>query len=30
MRKILLETMKLKEEDLKGKHLVAMGVDADF
>jgi hypothetical protein len=30
MRTILLDVMKLNEEDLKGKHLVAMGVDADF
>ena len=30
MRTILLDIMKLKEEDLVGKHLVAMGVDTDF
>lgn len=30
MRYILLEKMGLKEEDLKGKHLVTVGYDADF
>ena len=30
MRYILLEKMGLKEEDLKGKHVVAYAYDADF
>jgi len=30
IRHILLEVMGLKEEDLKGKHLVAVSLDADF
>jgi len=30
IRNILLDKMGLKEEDLKGKHLVAMAYDADF
>lgn len=30
IRYILLEQMKLKEEDLKCKHLIAYGYDADF
>ena len=30
MRYILLEVMKLKEEDLRGKHVVAFAYDADF
>ena len=29
-RKLLLEVMGLKEEELKGKHLVAVSTDADF
>jgi DMSO/TMAO reductase YedYZ molybdopterin-dependent catalytic subunit len=30
VRKVLLEYMDLKEEDLKGKHLIAVGSDPDF
>lgn len=30
VRTILLDHMGLKEEDLKGKHLVTVGTDADF
>jgi hypothetical protein len=30
MRYILLERMGFKEQDLKGKHLIAFSYDADF
>ena len=30
LRYILLEKMGFKESDLKGKHLIAVGYDADF
>ena len=30
VRKLLLDFMQLKEEDLKGKHLIAVGSDPDF
>lgn len=30
LRYILLEKMGFKAEDLKGKHLIAVGYDADF
>ena len=30
VRRLLLEVMGLKEEELKGKHLVALASDADF